>query len=189
MKTSRLAAFAVAAAATGFAGSASAIPIVAIFNVATVGAITADTGDVTTATTIGDAGPNFVGSVLASNIGLAAFDPVTFTPQPMPVSINSTFTKTFTTVMGTFTETLTVYSVTPTGNSLSVLAQGTITGAGFDPTPVFYSAAYTQNAGPGTQINVSYNDSTTAPPGIPEPATMALIGLAMAGVAASRRKA
>ena len=62
-----------------------------------------------------------------------------------------------------------------------MLAVGTISqivGVGFDPTPVYWSAAYTQNAGQGGQINGSFNNSTTPPPpvNIPEPATLALLG-------------
>jgi hypothetical protein len=188
MKVSYLSALAVAA--TVFAGSASAVPVTIQFNVAALGAFTANTGDVTTALTITNGAPNLVGFIQQDNLGLVAGQAVTLAPNPMGVTLGSVFTKTFTTAAGTFVETLTVDSVTPGPNSLGVLASGSIVqtvGVGFDPTPVFWSAAYTQNQGPGTQINGSFNNSTTRLT-IPEPGSLALAGLALAGLAAARRR-
>ena len=161
--------FGMAVAAAGLAlslslSAANAVPITLEFNFVPSGTLMANTGDVTTATSITSGAPLTVTQIVLNNTGLVSGQSITLT-SPTPVTLGSTFTKSFTTPLGSFLENLTVSLVTPGATSLGVDATGTITqtaGTGFDPTPVFYSAAYTQNA--GGQINASYNDSTVPGP-------------------------
>jgi hypothetical protein len=164
------------------ASPAWATPILIGFNFVPGGTLTANTGDVTTATTITAGAPDTVTSIIQNNVNLVTGQTISLT-DPTPVTLGSAFTKSFTTSLGTFLENLTVSLVTSGPSSLGVQATGTITGpAGFDPTSVFYSAAYTQNGGPGNQINASFNNSTTPPSNVPEPASLALFGTALAGL-------
>src|SRR5262245_7134737 len=180
----------VMAVAAVSASPAWAIPIQVAFNFVPTGTLTADTGDVTTATTITSGAPTIVTTILLNNIQLAAGTTTVLT-SPTPVTLGSTFTKSFTTPLGSFLENLTVTLVTPGPSSRGIQATGTISqtaGTGFDPTPVFYSAAYTQNGGPGAQINASFNNSTQPPTPTPEPASLALFGSALIGFAVYRRR-
>jgi hypothetical protein len=187
---------AVACAILGGASPASAAAISTTFNFVAFGTFTANTGDVTTATTITNGAPNEVSTIISDNTGLVSGQAVTIT-NPTPVTLGAAFTKTFTTALGTFTENLTVTLVSPAAASLGISASGTITettlisGSLLTSAPVFYSAAYTQNGGPGAQINASFNDSTTAPPsGTPLPAALPLFatGLGAMGLLGWRRK-
>jgi hypothetical protein len=161
---------AVAAAAAALSLSvsgANAVPISTEFNFVPTGTLTANTGDVTTATTITSGAPDLVTTIISDNTGLVTGTNIALT-SPTPVALGLTFTKSYTTALGIFSEALTVDLVTPGPSSLGIDATGTITettvlsGSLLTPSPVFYSAAYTQNGGPGAQINASFNNSTTS---------------------------
>jgi hypothetical protein len=172
---------AVAVALSLSVSGANAIPIQVGFNFVPTGTLTANTGDVTTATTITSGAPDVVTTILQNNIQLASGTTIAIT-SPTPVTLGFTFTKSFTTPLGSLLENLTVTLVTPGPSSRGITATGTISqtsGTGFDPTSVFYSAAYTQNGGPGAEINGSFNDSTT--PSVPGP----VVGAGLPGLVAA----
>jgi hypothetical protein len=172
-------------------GTAHAIPINVEFNFVPFGNLTANTGSVTTATTISSGAPDSVTQIVANNIGLTSGTVITLT-DPTPVTLGSIFTKTFATVFGTFSETLTVTSVTTSLTSRAIVASGLIIqtsgSGGFDPTAVTYTASYTQNTGPGGQINASFNDSTVAVPGPIAGAGLPGLVAAFGGLLAWRRR-
>jgi hypothetical protein len=188
---------AVACAALIAASPALADTISTQFNFVATTPLTANTGNVTTATTITSGAPDLVTSIITDNTGLVALSSIVSLTSPTPTTLGATFTKMFDTSVGDFVETLTVSSVTAGASSLGILASGTIvettvlSGAPLDPSLVSYSAAYTQNGGPGGQINASFNDATVPGPivGAGLPGLLAACGALIALARRRRRQA
>jgi hypothetical protein len=188
---------AVACAALIAASPALANTISTDFNFVPTGTITAtDTGNnIATATFITSGAPDQVTQIITDNTGLVASQVVSLT-SPTPVTMGADFTKTFTTALGVFTESLTVTSVTAAPFFLGISASGTIVettvlkGAQLDPSPVTYSAAYTQNPSSG-QLNASFNDATVPGPivGAGLPGLLAACGALVALARRRRRQA
>ena len=188
---------AVACAALIAASPALADTISTQFNFVATTPLTADTGNVATAATITSGAPDVVTSIVTDNTGLVPFSTIISLTSPTPTTLGSIFTKMFETSLGDFMETLTVTSVTTGASALNILAFGTITetpvpgGAQLDPSPVTYSASYTQNNGPGTLINASFNDATVPGPivGAGLPGLLAACGGLIALARRRRRRA
>jgi hypothetical protein len=116
--------------------------------------------------------------------GLAPGDAINLT-NPIGASIGSTIAIAWD--GGTFSDTLTTAAISKSGDTLDILAKGTLVGPGVVDNTTELDLAFTQAGGTGFAISGSgtYVAST-----VPELPTWAMIGLGLAGIAlmTSRRR-
>lgn len=136
------------------------------------------------------ASPNsiFAGGTGDLNLAFSFMDTASFT-----ASVGSAFS--FTAAFGSFAGTIQLASAGGPVNSrtLDVYALGTFTPLGvlgsFTAGPMSVTLSATQTGGSGSQVSVSYTlASPPAPPTVSEPATLALLGAGLLGLAAVRRR-
>ena len=188
---------AAAVAAVVFTGSAQASTITINFGVIPIGGTPSYTGtslDQSTAFNFGG------GSFLVNQIGtgdqstLALFDTINLTNPNYGSgnvgSLTGDVTKSWTTVAGTFTETLTSFIINRgTPDAITLVLAGTLTGPGGINQDAFAILNANQVGGPGFAVNWSLTD-TSSLSGTPLPAALPLFatGLGALGLLARRRK-
>jgi PEP-CTERM motif len=151
-------------------------------------------------------GLNFDGSIFfvvqigaGDSSGLAFLDTVSVTPtnimygsgsgSGLDYKLPTEIIKSWTDVLGTFTETLTTVEAISRSasipDSIGVTLTGTLLGPGFDDTPVSLVLTANQSGGPGSAISASLTNTSS----VPEPATWVMLALGFAGLgyAAVRR--
>jgi uncharacterized membrane protein len=180
---------AVAAIALFAAAPVSAATIVGSAAVSLVG-VDSSTPTIGVGTTFSNTLFSAVGSAMGDMAPTAG---ITFLTDDLTASLGSPVS--FTSAFGTFAGTVSLVAATGPVDSrvVDIYAVGLFTPAGvlsaFDAGPMSLTASFTQTGGAGSAVSGSYTlSSPPAPPRIAEPATLALLGAGLLGLAAVRRR-